>query len=93
MVNHLELTGDCGSSAPHPPRLFNFSKIKLMTNIPAGYNDNGERGFTSNPIKFKEDTGDRLECYNCGRVARKEGAMIVKGKLVCEDCFAELNFK
>ena len=36
---------------------------------------------------------NKLRCYNCDKEARREGARVVKNRLVCEDCYAELNFK
>ena len=75
------------------------------SNIPHGYNDEGGRGLSPREIEQIEDNWDSidarlgkkerrdLECYHCGKEARREGAMVVGGKLVCEDCYADLNLK
>ena len=75
-----------------------------MTNIPHGYNDEGGRGLSDRELEHIESNWDSieayedrnepsLECYNCGKKARREGARIVKSRLVCEDCYVELNLE
>ena len=73
-----------------------------MTNIPAGYNDEGGRGLSQDQVGSIECNWDKIQahldkaepvkkCYQCSRPLRVLN--IIGGRYVCEDCIAELNLK
>ena len=68
------------------------------SNIPHGYTDEGERELSAEQVERIEKYLEKQEvnpyrCYNCESKVRTDYARVVGKRLICEDCYAELNLK